>query len=1051
VSNRDPVRSSALRLLATAGLLAAVVLVPAARASAGFEDCNGNGLDDAEDIALGISEDCQGDGVPDECQVEIAERLYQHDTDSMTGAVGTDLGNNQTICWLSHHIVAPGREIINGIEIAYGVMEEGRPVTLAVWSDPDGDGIPFDAELLTSVDTEVVSPWLPLTPINVEIPETFLGKPGTSFFIGAFVENALVAPASFPATFDAESTANASYWIATLTPFDPDDVTANADEFDLLGNLFPEFPSADWLLRGTFCSSGRCGESGDVNENGVPDECDPDCNGNGVPDDYDVVFGGISDCNDNLVPDSCELEGADCDGDGILDSCQISAQGLAAQYFDNPDLEGEPVASRIDAVPVIDPESPALPSGVPGNDFSVRWLGTLIPTFDGLHVMGATHDDGVRIWIDGEIVLDEWGSHPAVLDTFEIELEAGRPYHLRIEYVQYAGMQELDFLWIVPGNDAYDPVPESALRPIYDVDGDGVPDLCAAGAADCNGNFLPDAREIEIDAARDCNGNLVLDACETDGDCDGDGLIDDCVAALEEGLVGMYFDGDDPGRLTNFRGSRIDPNIDFDWGGGPPTGIPDISNDRFAVRWTGLLHTDLTGVYQFIAETDDGVRLWIGDVLLIDRWTNQAGTSTAAIELESGDVSPFRMEVLEGIGEAKAFLRWVPPGGVEEIVPPSAFTPFDDLDGNGVSDVCDIDCNLNGIGDEFEIAEGLAEDCNDNGVPDDCDVAAVPVSTTLAYWRFEDPANLGLDSGPLGLSGTGAEAPASSDVPVDPVPSTGAENLGSIHPGGIGHVSVPTAGEALATYDDAFTVEAWVRLEQLGNPDSNAGRQWLAVKKGSESDGFIDWGMLVQAGNYPGTCDAVVGKQGGYTGRELVLTFGYGTNDGDAKWAVVSSLEVDHNEWTFVSAGIDPARRLARFVVDGEIEEVYLDWLEFNATGSRLTIGGHPNANGVVNQLLRGFIDELRISRGLLPTDRLLEVPYTPASSDADGDGVPDECGGPNCPADIDGNGTVDGVDLGSVLADWGATGTGLTGDLDGDGVVNGVDLGIVLASWGDC
>jgi hypothetical protein len=56
VSNRDPVRSSALRLLATAGLLAAVVLVPAARASAGFEDCNGNGLDDAEDIALGISE-----------------------------------------------------------------------------------------------------------------------------------------------------------------------------------------------------------------------------------------------------------------------------------------------------------------------------------------------------------------------------------------------------------------------------------------------------------------------------------------------------------------------------------------------------------------------------------------------------------------------------------------------------------------------------------------------------------------------------------------------------------------------------------------------------------------------------------------------------------------------------------------------------------------------------------------------------------------------------------------------------------------------------------
>ncbi|MHC4838269.1 MAG: PA14 domain-containing protein, partial [Planctomycetota bacterium] len=962
-------------------MLAAVVSFPATPLLAGFEDCNGNGLDDAEDIALGISEDCQADGVPDECQVEIATRLYQHDTDSLTGAVGTDLGNTQTICWMSNHIVEPGAETINGIEIAYGVMEVGRAITLGVWSDPDGDGIPFDAELVAFVETEVVSPWQPLTPINVEIPETFLGKPGTSFFIGAFVENALVAPASFPATFDAESTANASYWIATLAPFDPDDVTANADEFDLLGNLFADFPSADWVIRGTFCSSGRCGESGDVNENGVPDECDPDCNGNGVPDDYDILFGGISDCNGNLVPDSCELDGADCDGDGILDVCAATASGLAGQYFANPDLEGDAVASRIDAVPAIDPVDPALPSGVPGIDFSVRWTGTLTPPASGTFVVGATHDDGVRIWIDGEIVLDEWGAHPATLDTFEIDLEAGRPYHLRIEYVQYTGMQELDFVWIVPGNDAYDPVPESALRPTYDVDGDGTPDLCAAGAVDCDGNYLPDARDIEIDGTRDCNGNLLLDVCETEGDCDGDGLIDDCVAAIDEGLVGMYYDGDDPGRLTNFRGSRIDPVIDFDWGGGPPLGIPDIANDRFAVRWTGLLHADAAGVYEFIAETDDGVRLWIGDVLLIDRWTNQSGTSTAAIELDAGGVYPFRMEVLEGIGEAKAILRWVPPGGGEEVVPATAFSPLGDLDGNGVSDVCDVDCNLNGIGDELEISAGLVEDCNGNGVPDDCDVAAVPTSTTLAYWRFEDPSDLGLDSGPLGLSGTAAEAPASVSVPVDPVPSTGAANLGSIHLGGAGHVAVPAAGEPLATYDDAFTVEAWVRLEQLGNPNSNAGRQWLAVKKGAESDGRIDWGVLVQAGNYPGSCDAVVGKPGGYSGRELVLTFGYGSNDGNAKWAIVSTLEVDDNEWTFVSAGIDPARRIARFVVDDQIEEVHLDWLEFNETGSRLTIGGHPNANGVVNQLLRGFVDEVWISSGLLPVDRLLEVPYTPASS----------------------------------------------------------------------
>jgi hypothetical protein len=37
------------------------------------------------------------------------------------------------------------------------------------------------------------------------------------------------------------------------------------------------------------------------------------------------------------------------------------------------------------------------------------------------------------------------------------------------------------------------------------------------------------------------------------------------------------------------------------------------------------------------------------------------------------------------------------------------------------------------------------------------------------------------------------------------------------------------------------------------------------------------------------------------------------------------------------------------------------------------------------------------------------------------------------------------------VLADWGSTGAGLAGDLDGDGTVNGVDLGLVLAAWGGC
>jgi hypothetical protein len=56
--------------------------------------------------------------------------------------------------------------------------------------------------------------------------------------------------------------------------------------------------------------------------------------------------------------------------------------------------------------------------------------------------------------------------------------------------------------------------------------------------------------------------------------------------------------------------------------------------------------------------------------------------------------------------------------------------------------------------------------------------------------------------------------------------------------------------------------------------------------------------------------------------------------------------------------------------------------------------------------------------------------------------------GGSNCPADIDGNGTVDAADLSAVLGNWGGSGVG---DLDGNGVVDAADLSTILGAWGAC
>jgi hypothetical protein len=61
-----------------------------------------------------------------------------------------------------------------------------------------------------------------------------------------------------------------------------------------------------------------------------------------------------------------------------------------------------------------------------------------------------------------------------------------------------------------------------------------------------------------------------------------------------------------------------------------------------------------------------------------------------------------------------------------------------------------------------------------------------------------------------------------------------------------------------------------------------------------------------------------------------------------------------------------------------------------------------------------------------------------------------DEPGG-NCPADLSGDGHVNGADLGMLLSAWNASGPGGPGDLDGSSTVDGADLGLLLSAWGSC
>ena len=100
---------------------------------------------------------------------------------------------------------------------------------------------------------------------------------------------------------------------------------------------------------------------------------------------------------------------------------------------------------------------------------------------------------------------------------------------------------------------------------------------------------------------------------------------------------------------------RNDKTIDFNWGVGWPD--PKINADNFSVRWTRTLLFN-TGTFRLTARADDGIRVFVDNVLIIDEWHAASGaTFTKDVTLATGNHT-FRVEYFEATGSASAFFTW---------------------------------------------------------------------------------------------------------------------------------------------------------------------------------------------------------------------------------------------------------------------------------------------------------------------------------------------------------------------------------------------------------
>jgi Ca2+-binding RTX toxin-like protein len=131
------------------------------------------------------------------------------------------------------------------------------------------------------------------------------------------------------------------------------------------------------------------------------------------------------------------------------------------------------------------------------------------------------------------------------------------------------------------------------------------------------------------------------------------------------GLDATYFDN------INFTGtqvSRTDATINFDWGSGSPH--PSIGSDTFSARWTGQIEAPASGVYTFTTTSDDGVRLFVDGMTVVENWTDHGPTdNSGTMTLEAGRRYDIQLDFYENGGGAVAKLQWGFLGQLRQIIP----------------------------------------------------------------------------------------------------------------------------------------------------------------------------------------------------------------------------------------------------------------------------------------------------------------------------------------------------------------------------------------------
>lgn len=127
--------------------------------------------------------------------------------------------------------------------------------------------------------------------------------------------------------------------------------------------------------------------------------------------------------------------------------------GLNAEYFDNKNLSGEPVKKVLDSKVYFTWNDGPPFQDFPADNFSVRWTGYLKVEEAGRYSIDVSSDDGIRLYMDDELVIDDWNDHALMTNSHTTSLEANKFYKIKLEYYENGGSAIVKLGWRLPNED----------------------------------------------------------------------------------------------------------------------------------------------------------------------------------------------------------------------------------------------------------------------------------------------------------------------------------------------------------------------------------------------------------------------------------------------------------------------------------------------------------------------------------------------------------------------------------------------------------------------